>query len=129
MTKQSARTLHRRTWRVGHVVTACLGLGSIFAVGFYVAAATRTTTGAAGSFGPPAPVSAAQVGLRTATIWLAPDPNDQCRQLIFDNFEGSIRDQGRIHCNDTFSQPGAGSARDGMAGQHMQSVRQGFTRR
>jgi hypothetical protein len=127
--KPEARTTRRRAWRVSHVAVACLGLSAIFAVGFYTAS-SRATAVLAEPFGPPAPRNATEAGLRTATIWVSSaEPSDQCRQLTFDNFAGAIRDQGRMHCNDTFSQPGAGSTKDSIAGQQIQSVREGFTRR
>ncbi len=126
--KSEARTSRRRAWRVSHVATACFGLSVIFAVGFYVAS-SRATVMPGEPFGPPAPRNATEAGLRTATIWLSSDPNDQCRQLTFDNFAGGIRDQGRMHCSDTFSQPGAGSTKDEATGRQINSVREGFTRR
>ena len=112
LSKRGTRSTRRRAWRVSHVAAACFGLSAIFAVGFY------------------APRNATEAGLRTATIWVSSaEPSDQCRQLTFDNFAGAIRDQGRMHCNDTFSQPSAGSTKDSIAGQQIQSVREGFTRR
>jgi hypothetical protein len=127
--KREARTVRRRAWRVSHVAVACFGLSAIFAVGFYVASSRATAVVSVEPFGPPAPRNATEAGLRNATIWLSSDPKDQCRQLTFDNFAGAIRDQGRMHCNDTFSQPSAGSTRDGISGQHVNTVREGFTRR
>ncbi len=127
-TRQGARPVRRRAWRTSHVVTACLGLSAIFGVGLYVASTGRATAVVAEPFGPPAPRTASEAGLRTAKIWVSSAvPSDQCRQLTFDNFVGGIRDEGRALCNDTFSQPSAGSTKDGF--QHVQTVREGFNRR
>jgi hypothetical protein len=127
-TRQGVKSVRRRTWRTSHVAIACFGLSAIFGVGLYVASTGRAPAIVAEPFGPPAPRTASEAGLRTAKIWVSSAvPSDQCRQLTFDNFVGGIRDEGRAQCNDTFSQPSAGSTKDGT--QHVQTVRDGFNRR
>src|SRR5262245_26822983 len=90
----SAPGLHRKRLRARHVREALLcvvALAVVFGVGL-------TLLGAHNPFQSAPPAARSGETETTATIRLAPDRNERCKRLLFDNRTGSFQQAGSTYC-------------------------------
>jgi hypothetical protein len=113
----------RRSGDVSRAAVVVLGLALVFAAGLFMLNPKP--------FGePPAPLPAAksEAEARTGMVQLAPDNDNICRQLAFDNASGKLRDKGSVACADA-PQQSADRPDRWLSNSHIDTIREGFKKR
>jgi hypothetical protein len=120
-TSSRAAQLNRRAGDAVRTALALFGLALVLAIGLFLLG-TRP-------FNAPPPNARTGDGeIRIGTIFLAPDDDNFCRQLTFDNTSGQMHDKGSVPC----SGAEAGETRDRSErrfNSHIDTVREGFRNR
>ena len=118
----SAARLHRDRPRARHVREAILSAAALFivlGVGFMLVKTPQSDR--------PAP-SARGVDA-TATIRMAPDRTEHCRELLFNNQTGSIHDSGLQFCGAAAAPPPNTAVGGAISGAHIGRIRDSFRSR
>jgi hypothetical protein len=117
---RQATQLNRRTVDVSRAAFAIFGLALVLAVGLALLG-TRPVSVAA-----PTP-SESDAEVRTGTILLAPNHDNICRQLTFDNGSGRMRDAGSVPCGGVVAEAALVRAERPLT--HFDTIREAFRNR
>jgi hypothetical protein len=116
----SAPRHHRERLRAKHVREALL---SIVALAVVLGVGLMLIKHIPFQSGPPA---GRDGEMTTAAIRLAPDRNDRCKRLLFDNRTGSFQQAGTTYCGTTALPPELAPEGGGISSGHIDRIRESF---
>jgi hypothetical protein len=118
----SAPRQHRERLRARHVREALLSivaLAVVFGVGLMLIRHNPFQSS-------PTATRSSDSEMATAAIRLAPDHNERCKRLLFDNRTGAFKDAGTAYCGATALPPELAPEGGGPSSGHIDRIRESF---